>query len=88
LSNPTTKDFQEIFKFIYCSYDGKLVTALNSLQKKFEDEVPLLLRQAGYPYAADISKSHLQAIGAQHSWPGMLAMLHWFVQAITVRKCP
>lgn len=85
LSNPTTKDFQEIFKFIYHCFDGKQVSSLSSLQKKFEDEVPVLLRAAGYPYAADISKSHLQAIGAQHSWPGMLAMLHWFVQVIIVR---
>ena len=84
LVNPTTRDFQEIFKFIYNYYDGKPVNNLHSLAKKFEDDVPQLLRAAGYPFAADISKSHLQAIGAQHSWPGMLAMLHWFVQIIMV----
>lgn len=86
LTNPTTRDFQEIFKFIYHCFDGKPVSSLNNLQKKFEDEVPVLLRAAGYPYTSDISKSHLQAIGAQHSWPGMLAMLHWFVCAITVSQ--
>jgi len=86
LTNPTTRDFQEIFKFIYHCYDGRPVSSLNNLQKKFEDEVPVLLRAAGYPYTSDISKSHLQAIGAQHSWPGMLAMLHWFVCAINVSR--
>ena len=84
LVNPTTKDFQEIFKFIYNAFDRKPINSLSSLAKKFEDEVPQLLKSAGYPFAADISKSHLQAIGAQHSWPGMLAMLHWFVRAIPV----
>lgn len=84
LATPTTRDFQEIFKFIYHCFDGRPVSSLTSLQKKFEDEVPVLLRSAGYPYVSDISKSHLQAIGAQHSWPGMLAMLHWFVQTIIV----
>lgn len=86
LTNPTTKDFQEIFRFIYSAYDGKATAGLNALAKKFEDEVPQLLRSAGYPFASDISKSHLQAIGAQHSWPGMLAMLHWFVVLIKVRR--
>lgn len=83
LINPTTKDFQEIFRFIHNAYEGRITNNLN-LAKKFEDEVPQLLRAAGYPFAADITKSHLQAIGAQHSWPGMLAMLHWFVQVINV----
>lgn len=88
LTAPTTRDFQEIFKFIYAYFDGRPLTALgkDALAKKFEDEVPLLLCSVGYPFAADISKSHLQAIGAQHSWPGMLAMLHWFVSAINVRR--
>lgn len=85
LTNPTTKDFQDIFKYIFAVFDGKPAAGLSAVNKKFEDEVPILLRSAGYPFAADISKSHLQAIGAQHSWPGMLGMLHWFIQAIKVR---
>ena len=84
LTNPTTKDFQDIFRFIYGVFDGRPTASLTALNKKFEDEVPILLRSAGYPFASDISKSHLQAIGAQHSWPGMLAMLHWFVEYIKV----
>jgi kinetochore protein NDC80 len=46
------------------------------------------LRTAGYPFADSISKSHIQAVGNMHSWPGIVAMLHWFVTSIKVRCFP
>jgi kinetochore protein NDC80 len=86
LIGPTTKEFQDIFRFLFNKFDNRESTTSLAPNKKFEDEVPILLRSAGYPFAADISKSHLQAIGAQHSWPGMLAMLHWFVEHVKVSE--
>jgi kinetochore protein NDC80 len=82
LIQPTGKDFQSIFRFIYSIYDP----SQRVWNKKLEDDVPLLLKAAGYPFASAISKSHLQTIGTKHSWPNMLAMLHWFVTSVKVRR--
>lgn len=39
LTQPTNKDFQDIFKFLYLKLDPGY-----EFQKKFEDEVPVLLK--------------------------------------------
>jgi kinetochore protein NDC80 len=82
LAQPTGKDFQSIFRFIYSIYDP----SQRAWNKKLEDDVPVLLKAAGYPFSNAISKSHLQTIGTKHSWPNMLAMLHWFVTSVKVRR--
>lgn len=83
LQTPTTKDFQNIFKFIVtCSDPGH---RWQTAGKKFEDEVLPLLKQMGYMAVDTISKSGLQAPGSMHTWPTMLAMLHWMVMSIKVR---
>ncbi|KAL1915715.1 uncharacterized protein VTP21DRAFT_6474 [Calcarisporiella thermophila] len=77
LSQPTLKDFQNIFKFLYAKLDPHYV-----FQKKFEEEVPALLKGIKYPFADQISRSSLYAVGSMHSWPIILAMLDWMVQLI------
>ncbi|KAL7751748.1 kinetochore-associated Ndc80 complex subunit ndc80 [Sorochytrium milnesiophthora] len=72
LQQPTKKDFENIFKFIYARLDPQYQYA-----KKFEEDVILILKSLKYPFADSISKSQLFAVGSQHSWPGILAMLHW-----------
>ncbi len=80
LTAPSTKDFQNIFKFLYAQLDPTF-----EFGKKFEDEVPGLLKGIRYPYAGDISKSSLLAVGSIHAWPFLLAMLNWMVELIMVR---
>lgn len=78
---PSSKDFQNIFKFLYFKIDPTF-----EFGKKFEDEVPILLKNIRYPYANDISKSHLYAVGSMHAWPSLLAMLQWFVELLQVSR--
>lgn len=82
LTAPSTKDFQQIFKFLYSQIDPTY-----EFGKKFEDEVPGLLKGIRYPYAGDISKSSLLAVGSIHAWPSLLAMLNWIVELIMVQIC-
>lgn len=79
LTAPSTKDFQQIFKFLYSQIDPTY-----EFGKKFEDEVPGLLKGIKYPFAGDISKSSLLAVGSIHAWPSLLAMLNWLVELIMV----
>lgn len=82
LSAPSSKDFQNIFKFLYGRIDPTY-----DFGKKFEDEVPIILKSIKYPYANDISKSHMYAVGSMHAWPALLAMLAWFVELLMVSFC-
>ena len=52
------------------------------MEKKFEEEIPKILKQIGYPYP--ISKSAMFAIGNMHSWPNLLGALQWMVEVIRV----
>lgn len=83
LAQPTGKDFANIFKFLYALFDPSVVSRWT---KKFEDDVPVCLKQAGYPFVDSISKSHLQAVGNMHSWPNLVAMLHWLVTTVQTRE--
>lgn len=78
---PTGAQFQTIFKFLIGNVDPNY----EFRGKKFEDEVGPALKMAQYPFADSITKSHLQAVGSQQSWPNMLAMLHWLVVMVEVR---
>ncbi|KAH9817116.1 HEC/Ndc80p family-domain-containing protein [Melampsora americana] len=83
LQTPTNKDFQNILKFLVQCSDPGHRWGMNG--KKFEDEVLPLLKQMGYVAVDAISKSGLQAAGSMHTWPTMLAMLHWIV--MTIKLC-
>lgn len=74
---PTAKDFQQIFKFLYSHLDPTY-----DFGKKFEEEVPTLMKGIRYPFANEISKSQLYAVGSMHAWPSLLAMLTWMVELI------
>ncbi|KAF9921409.1 kinetochore-associated Ndc80 complex subunit ndc80 [Linnemannia zychae] len=79
LTHPTNKDFQDIFKFLYLKMEPGY-----EFQKKFEDEVPVLLKTMRYPAADSISKTSLYTVGTPHSWPNMLALLGWMVDVIMI----
>ncbi|KAI7830403.1 HEC/Ndc80p family-domain-containing protein [Gamsiella multidivaricata] len=77
LLQPTNKDFQDTFKFLYSKMEPGY-----DFQKKFEDEVPVLLKSMRYPAADTISKTSLYTVGTPHSWPNMLALLGWMMESI------
>lgn len=77
LATPAAKDFQNIFRFLYLQLDPNYL-----YQKKFEEEVPLILKGLRYPFADQILRSHLQSVGTMHSWPTLLAVLTWMVELI------
>lgn len=77
LKAPSARDFQNIFKFLYYQLDPGY-----DFGKKFEEEVPVVMKGLRYPFAGDISKSQLYAVGSMHAWPGLLAMLGWMVDLI------
>lgn len=52
------------------------------MEKKFEEEVPRILKSLSYPFT--ISKSAMFAIGSLHTWPTLLGALHWMVELIKV----
>jgi SMC interacting uncharacterized protein involved in chromosome segregation len=80
LTSPTKKEFELIFKFIYEFIDPGYMYV-----KKFEEEVPSILRQTlKYPFAETISKSALYAVGSVQSWAYILAMLYWMTELAQV----
>ncbi|KAJ1549665.1 kinetochore-associated Ndc80 complex subunit ndc80, partial [Nowakowskiella sp. JEL0078] len=79
LQSPSAKDFQNIFKFIYAQLDPHF-----AYTKKFEEEVPIIMKGLRYPFADQISKSHLYSVGTMHAWPSLLALLTWMVELILV----
>lgn len=72
LTNPSSRDFQHIFLFLVRRIDSTFV-----FKKRFEDEVPAILRALGYPFS--ISKSALSAVGSPHTWPTLLGVLTWLM---------
>ncbi|ELA42763.1 uncharacterized protein VICG_00078 [Vittaforma corneae ATCC 50505] len=74
LGNPSNKDFQNIFKFIYSFIDSTPFL-------KFEDDVLGILKLLKYPYCNEITRSQLTAV-TPHTWPVVLSMMSWMVDLI------
>jgi kinetochore protein NDC80 len=75
LKSPSQKEFTTIFQWLYRRLDPGY-----RFQKAVDTEVPPILKQLRYPYAWQITKSQLGAVGSQTSWPIFLGMLHWMMQ--------
>jgi kinetochore protein NDC80 len=75
LKSPSQKEFTNIFQWLYRRLDSGY-----RFQKAVDVEVPPILKQLRYPYAWQITKSQLGAVGSQTSWPVFLGMLHWLMQ--------
>ncbi|AFM99175.1 chromosome segregation protein [Encephalitozoon hellem ATCC 50504] len=76
LHNPSSKDFQSIFKFLYGFIDDFVFSS------RFEDEVVMVMKNLRYPYCGEITKSQLSAI-TPHTWPVILSMCSWLVELIS-----
>lgn len=74
LNNPSSKDFQNIFKYIYSYIDTTPFL-------KFEDDVLAILKLLKYPYCSEVTRSQLTAV-TPHTWPVLLSMMSWMVDLI------
>lgn len=74
MSDPTQRDFNLMFQFLYHQIDPSY-----RFQKNIEAEVPPLLKQMRYPFEKNISKSQLSAVGGT-KWSTFLGLLHWMMQ--------
>ncbi|KAK5169860.1 kinetochore-associated Ndc80 complex subunit ndc80 [Saxophila tyrrhenica] len=75
MSNPTKKDFAEMFQFLYHCIDPSY-----RFRDKIENEVPAVMKQLRYPFERSITKSQISAVGGSNGWPTFLALLHWMMQ--------
>ncbi|XP_072591146.1 kinetochore protein NDC80 homolog isoform X4 [Vulpes vulpes] len=80
LQAPSVKDFLKIFTFLY----GFLCPSYELPDTKFEEEVPRIFRDLGYPFA--LSKSSMYTVGAPHTWPHIVAALVWLIDCIKLHN--
>ncbi|XP_060099920.1 kinetochore protein NDC80 homolog [Heteronotia binoei] len=76
LQAPSVKDFVKIFSFIY----GLLCPSYELPSTKFEEEIPRIFRELGYPFS--LSKSSMCTVGAPHIWPQIVAALVWLTDCV------
>ena len=74
MSQPTQKDFEAMFQWLYHCIDPAY-----RFLKNIDVEGPFVLKQLYYPYVNSCSKSQWQAVGGQN-WTTFLGMLHWMMQ--------
>ncbi|KFV66423.1 Kinetochore protein NDC80, partial [Dryobates pubescens] len=74
--NRLSEDFLKIFTFIY----GFLCPSYELPGSKFEEEIPRLFKELGYPFA--LSKSSMYTVGAPHTWPQIVAALVWLIDCV------
>lgn len=77
LMSITGKDYRSIFQHLV-----NLVDPCYPFDPKarFEDEFQPALRALRYPFASQLDNKWLAAPGSMHSWPTLLAVLHWLVE--------
>ena len=75
LQAPDTKLFVNVISFLLKSAIPNF-----SFEGNFEDEVPTVLKQLGYPFS--IQRGLLKSVGAPHAWPQILAALAWLVDLL------
>ncbi|XP_064433932.1 kinetochore protein NDC80 homolog isoform X2 [Mirounga angustirostris] len=51
---------------------------------EFEEEVPRIFKDLGYPFA--LSKSSMYTVGAPHTWPHIVAALVWLIDCIKLHN--
>ena len=76
LVRPSGKDFSNIVSFMLRKVDP----AFQDGTMKFEDEVAMNFKALGYPFP--VSKTALVAAGSPHTWPALLAALHWLMERL------
>ncbi|CDO97519.1 unnamed protein product [Coffea canephora] len=67
---PSAKDITETLKF--------LLSRMGFAPSKIDDDLQIVLKSLNCP--VKLNKSALRAPGTPHSWPSLLAVIHWLVQ--------
>ncbi|KAJ7752073.1 HEC/Ndc80p family-domain-containing protein [Mycena metata] len=83
LNNIQGKDYRSIFDFLVLKLDPFHPLNPNA---RFEDEFVPALRALRYPFAGGIDNKWLAAPASMHSWPALLGVLHWLVEACKARQ--
>ncbi|KAG9318418.1 hypothetical protein JVU11DRAFT_509 [Chiua virens] len=73
---------QEIFSWLQATeYEISMQTLTSITGKDYRAYVPASsLKALRYPFASQIDNKWLAAPGSMHSWPALLAVLHWLVE--------
>ncbi|KAJ7285626.1 HEC/Ndc80p family-domain-containing protein [Mycena rebaudengoi] len=82
LNNIQGKDYRAIFDFLVLVLDPCHPLNQNA---RFEDEFVPALKALRYPFAHMIDNKWLAAPASMHSWPALLGVLHWLVEACKIR---
>ncbi|KAJ7684970.1 HEC/Ndc80p family-domain-containing protein [Mycena polygramma] len=82
LNNIQGKDYRAIFDFLVTTLDPCHPLNPNA---RFEDEFVPGLKALRYPFAPSIDNKWLAAPASMHSWPSLLGVLHWLVEACKAR---
>ncbi|XP_057977647.1 kinetochore protein NDC80 homolog isoform X2 [Malania oleifera] len=69
---PSAKDITETLRFVLSRLDYSSV--------KLDEDLPIILKHLCCPIK--LNKSALRAPGTPHSWPSLLAVIHWLVQIV------
>ncbi|KAJ8587994.1 hypothetical protein M405DRAFT_820500 [Rhizopogon salebrosus TDB-379] len=77
LANITGKDYRAMFQHLVTIVDPAYPF---DARLRLEDEFQPALKALRYPFAAQIDNKWLAAPGSMHSWPALLAALHWLVE--------
>ncbi|KAJ3342642.1 kinetochore-associated Ndc80 complex subunit ndc80 [Gonapodya sp. JEL0774] len=81
LQSPSQKDFQNMFRHMLDMIDPNF-----EFTKKFEEEVPAVMKSLKYPFADSITKSHMISVGSMHSWPTCLGILMWMMELVVASE--
>ncbi|KAJ6547345.1 HEC/Ndc80p family-domain-containing protein [Mycena capillaripes] len=76
------KEYRAIFDFLVITLDPCHPLNINA---RFEDEFVPGLKALRYPFAHAIDNRWLAAPASMHSWPALLGVLHWLVEACKAR---
>ncbi|KAJ6546466.1 HEC/Ndc80p family-domain-containing protein [Mycena vulgaris] len=82
LNNIQGKEYRAIFDFLVLILDPCHPLNPNA---RFEDEFVPALKALRYPFAGVIDNKWLAAPASMHSWPSLLGVLHWLVEACKAR---
>ncbi|XP_062521441.1 kinetochore protein NDC80 homolog [Corticium candelabrum] len=77
LQSPSSREFVSMFQYVYSFIDSSC-----KLTAKFDEEIPLLLKQIGYPFG--ISKKSLLSVGSTFTWPHLLGVFSFLIDVIGI----
>ena len=75
MNGPTTREFTQLFHHLADKLDPG-----HKQNPNIQDYVQSMMMRFGYQLG--VNKGALQSIGSSHTWPHLLAVLHWMVELL------